>query len=86
MAVPVWTRRLSVNCHKKIFPLSALDAFDIASVESALRSFLKQHPIKTSDFIAAVRSAVTGMANGPDVVQMLTCFGQDRVLGLLKSG
>jgi len=66
--------------------LAALDTFDTASVESGLRSFLKQHSIKPSDFIATVRIAVTGMANGPDVVQMLTCLGQDRVVRRLKSG
>ena len=64
--------------------LAALDAFDAASVETALRRFLKESPIKTSDFIAVVRSAVTGVANGPDVVQMLVCLGQDRVVDRLR--
>lgn len=65
--------------------LAGLSTFNAVSVETALRCFLKEHPIKTSDFISAVRNAVTGMANGPDVVQMLVCLGQDRVVRRLKS-
>lgn len=64
--------------------LAALDAFDAASVETALRCFLKEYNIKTSDFISAVRSAVTGVASGPDVVQMLVCLGQEKVVDRLR--
>ena len=65
--------------------LEALETFDADAIESLLRGFLKEKGIKTGAFITAVRAAVTGRGQGPDVVQILACLGQKKVAARMRS-
>ena len=65
--------------------LEALDPYDATAIESTLRGFLKDYQIKTGEFITAVRTAVTGKGQGPDVVQILACLGQSKVAARMRA-
>ena len=65
--------------------MDRLDDFESATVESALRRFLKIKEIKPGKLMNAVRTAVTGQAVGPDFLKILTLLGQRRVVERLKA-
>ena len=65
--------------------LETLETYDAAAIESTLRSFLKEYSIKTGEFITAVRTAVTGKGQGPNVVQILACLGRCRVVARMRA-
>lgn len=64
--------------------LAAVDAFDAKSVEAALRAFLGQWGIKSGQLVNGVRTAVTGQAVGPELIQVLVCIGRERVTARLR--
>ena len=64
---------------------AALDTFDPASTESALRSLAAARRIKAGVFIHAVRVAVTGKTVSPGLFDVLALLGRDRVQARLAS-
>jgi len=78
MAAPPWLSDL-------VEILGQLSVFEAKNIEATLRSFLKQSSVKAADLIAVVRTAVTGQPSGPDVIQILICLGQERVVKRLRS-
>ena len=78
LSIPAWLPDLADV-------LEGLTAFDAATLEAALRAFLKQYRIKAGDLITVVRTATIGQASGPDVIKILTCLGQERAVQRLRS-
>jgi glutamyl-tRNA synthetase len=57
----------------------ALEAFDPASTESALRAVAEARGVKAGVLIHAVRVAVTGKTASPGLFEVLALLGRDRV-------
>ena len=73
--------------------LAALDGFDTASVERAIRELAAAKGVKASEYIHSLRVAVTGQAVSPGIFEVCSILGQQRVLrridaleGLLEAG
>ena len=60
--------------------LSAVEPFDPATLESALRELATARAIKPGVLIHATRVAVTGQAVSPGIFDVLALVGRDRVL------
>jgi glutamyl-tRNA synthetase len=59
--------------------LAALDAFDSASAEAAIRELANARGVKASVLIHAIRVAVTGKTASPGLFDVLSLLGRDRV-------
>lgn len=57
----------------------ALEPFDAATSEKALRAFGEESGIGAGPLIHAVRVAVSGLAMGPSLFEMLAVLGRERV-------
>jgi glutamyl-tRNA synthetase len=57
---------------------AALEAFDAASLESALRAVAEKRGVKAGTLIHAVRVAVTGRTVSPGLFEVLALLGRDR--------
>jgi len=62
----------------------ALEPFDHAMAEAALRSYADELGIKAGVLINGTRTAVTGRSVGPSLFDVLLCLGQDRVARRLQ--
>ncbi|HUY36192.1 MAG TPA: glutamate--tRNA ligase [Pirellulales bacterium] len=60
--------------------LAGLDAFDVDSLEGAMREFLDAEQIKIGAVIHAIRVAVTGKAVGPGLYDCLAILGKEKCL------
>ena len=58
---------------------SALDVFDPAATEAALRQVAEVRGLKAGPLIHAVRVAMTGKAVSPGLFEVLALLGRDRV-------
>jgi glutamyl-tRNA synthetase len=58
---------------------TALDTFDPASTEAALRAVADARGVKAASLIHAVRVAVTGKAVSPGLFEVLSLLGRNRV-------
>jgi glutamyl-tRNA synthetase len=63
----------------------ALDPFDHASAEAALRAYADELGVKAGVLINGTRTAVTGRSVGPSLFDILTCLGRDRVVRRLQA-
>jgi glutamyl-tRNA synthetase len=63
---------------------AALDAFDAASAEAALRAYADELGVKAGLLINAARTATTGRSVGPSLFHALECLGRDRVVRRLE--
>ena len=63
---------------------AALDSFDAASTELALRSLAEARGVKAAVLIHAVRVAVTGKAASPGLFDVLALLGRNRVRGTAR--
>jgi glutamyl-tRNA synthetase len=63
---------------------SALEPFDPAAAEAALRAYAEERGVKAGLLINAARTAVTGRAVGPSLFDVLGCLGRDRVARRLR--
>ena len=59
--------------------LAALETFDPASTEAALRALADARGVKAGVLIHAVRVAVTGKTASPGLFEVLALLGRDRV-------
>jgi glutamyl-tRNA synthetase len=59
---------------------AALDAFDAASAEAALRAYAEELGVKAGLLINATRTVVTGSIKGASLFEILDCLGRDRVV------
>jgi glutamyl-tRNA synthetase len=66
--------------------LAALEPFDRASLEAALRGVAEERGIKAGTLIHAARVAVTGQAVSPGLFELLELVGRERVLRRLAPG
>ncbi|MGB3093788.1 MAG: glutamate--tRNA ligase [Candidatus Zixiibacteriota bacterium] len=64
--------------------LSALDSFEKASIEQALRSLAEEMQIKPAPLIHPVRLATSGTSTGPPLFDMLELLGRDEVVKRIK--
>lgn len=64
--------------------LDDVSPFKEATLETAIKAFLKEHQLKAGELINAVRTAITGQDVGPDFLKVLRCLGQQRVVGRLE--
>ena len=64
---------------------AALDPFDHASSEGALRAYADELGVKAGVLINATRTAVTGRSMGPSLFDVLVCLGRDRVARRLQA-
>src|SRR5207247_5344371 len=64
--------------------LSALDPFDPATAEAAVRAYAEERGVKAGVLINAARTAVTGRSVGPSLFQVLGCLGRERVARRLR--
>jgi glutamyl-tRNA synthetase len=64
---------------------AALDPFDHASAEAALRAYADELGVKAGVLINGTRTAVTGRAVGPSLFDVLTSLGRERVARRLKA-
>ncbi|MCS6770452.1 MAG: glutamate--tRNA ligase [Kiritimatiellae bacterium] len=62
---------------------AALSDFGSASIERALRETAERRGVPASDLIHPLRVAVTGLAGGPGLFELLEVLGRDRVLARL---
>jgi glutamyl-tRNA synthetase len=69
--------------------LAAVEPFEVAPLEEALKRFLEAEGIKIGDIVHTLRVAVTGKSVGPGVYDCLAILGResclariDRALGL----
>jgi glutamyl-tRNA synthetase len=62
---------------------AALDAFDAASAEAALRAYAEELGVKAGLLINATRTVVTGSIKGASLFEILDCLGRDRVAARL---
>ncbi len=58
---------------------AALEPFDHASAEAALRAYADELGVKAGVLINGARTAVTGRSVGPSLFDVLTCLGRERV-------
>jgi len=65
--------------------LAALETFDAASVEAAVRGVADARAVKASLLIHGVRVAVTGRAATPGLFEVLALLGRDRVRARLNA-
>ena len=63
---------------------AALDPFDHASAEAALRAYADELGVKAGLLINGARTAVTGRSVGPSLFDVLVCLGKDRVARRLQ--
>ena len=54
-------------------------AFDVASIEAALRATAEARGVKAATLIHAVRVAVTGKSVSPGLFEVLALLGRERV-------
>jgi glutamyl-tRNA synthetase len=59
---------------------AALNSFDAASIEAALKETAKQLGVKAGVLIHPTRLAVTGNPNGPSLYHLLEVLGKDKVM------
>ncbi|MAT72781.1 MAG: glutamate--tRNA ligase [Planctomycetaceae bacterium] len=64
--------------------LAAVDPFDAATVEAALKSFVEAEGIKIGDIIHALRVATTGKAVGFGMFETLEILGRDRAVNRIQ--
>jgi glutamyl-tRNA synthetase len=64
--------------------LSAVDPFNSAELESALRNFAESRGIKAATLIHAARVAVTGRAVSPGLFDVLELMGRERVTARVR--
>jgi glutamyl-tRNA synthetase len=62
----------------------ALDPFDAASAEAALRAYADEIGTKAGVLINGARTATTGRTVGPSLFHALECLGRDRVVRRLQ--
>jgi glutamyl-tRNA synthetase len=62
----------------------ALDPFDAASAETALRAYADEIGTKAGVLINGARTATTGRSVGPSLFHALECLGRDRVVRRLQ--
>jgi glutamyl-tRNA synthetase len=62
---------------------AALEPFDAASAEAALRAYAEELGVKAGLLINATRTAVTGSIKGASLFEILDCLGRDRVVARL---
>jgi len=93
-AVDKHLRAPGMDEHLKAFDaaLTALEAFDPASIEAALRATADARGVKAASLIHAVRVTVTGKTASPGLFEVLALLGRGRVrarmagaLGLLST-
>jgi glutamyl-tRNA synthetase len=60
--------------------LSALESFDLKSLEDCLKAFITEAGIKIGDLIHGLRLATTGQPVGPGVYDCLEILGKESVL------
>lgn len=63
---------------------AALEAFTAASAEAAVRTLAEEQGGSASILIHPIRVAVSGLAYGPGLFEMLELLGRDRVLSRLE--
>jgi glutamyl-tRNA synthetase len=66
--------------------LSALDAFDAASIEAALRGVLEQLGLKPRQGFQPIRIAVTGSRISPGLFESIELLGREKTLARLAAG
>ena len=66
--------------------LEAVDPFDAANVEAALRQYADELGVKAGVFINASRTMLTGQAVGPSMFEVFEIMGRDRSVDRLRSG
>ena len=66
-------------------PIGALEPFDEATSEAALRAVAEQAGIKFGALVHATRIAVTGRAVSPGLFETLVLIGRDHVVARLES-
>jgi glutamyl-tRNA synthetase len=62
---------------------AALDTFDVANVEAALRKVAAGLGVKLGALVHPTRLAVTGATAGPSLYHLLEVLGRDKVLARL---
>jgi glutamyl-tRNA synthetase len=66
--------------------LGALPAFDVVSIESAVRATAERRSVKAASLIHAIRVAITGRSVSPGLFEVLALLGRERVRIRLTSG
>jgi glutamyl-tRNA synthetase len=64
---------------------AALEPFDHATAEAALRAYADELGVKAGVLINGSRTAVTGRSVGPSLFDVLTCLGRERVVRRLEA-
>jgi glutamyl-tRNA synthetase len=65
--------------------LAALEPFDAAAIEAALRALAEARGIKAGALIHATRVAVTGQAVSPGIFEVVELMGRERAIARLKT-
>jgi glutamyl-tRNA synthetase len=65
--------------------LGALEPFDEASAEAALRAYAEEIGVKAGVLINGARTAVTGRSVGASLFAILGCLGRERVAARLRA-
>lgn len=65
--------------------LTALEAFDEASLEALLRPLAEELGLKTGQLFGALRTAVTGRTATPPLFQTMAVLGRERCLGRIDA-
>jgi glutamyl-tRNA synthetase len=63
--------------------LSAIEPFDLATTELALRGMAEEKGVKAGLLINATRVALTGQAVAPGLFEVMLTLGRDRVVARL---
>lgn len=64
--------------------LKGVDDFTTENIHRAIWEGLPEHEIKPGKVMQALRLAVTGVGNGPDLMLMLQILGKDEVIGRIE--
>ncbi len=64
---------------------AALEVFDEATTEQALRAFAEEKGMKAGALINGARVALTGQAVAPSLFMVMVCLGQSRVVARLRA-
>ncbi len=64
---------------------AALEVFDEATTEQALRAFAEEKGVKAGALINGSRVALTGQAVAPSLFAVMVCLGQERVAQRLRA-
>ena len=72
----LWTAQVAALFHEMQQGIGGLKAFDPTSIKSFIKAKAQQHNVSLGVIMRFVRIALTGLLIGPELMDVMTCLGQ----------